>query len=166
MNKQIPHYLFTENIRFVIKAIVMHPTENTFMLIKRSAQEFTRPNTWDIPGGSINFGELHQDALAREVMEETGLSISYNKIVHMITSYDPEKNMYCIIVGAGCTAQDTVVKMSNEHQEYQWVNSHDYFKLYAPEYEFKKNRSFDIHKTDFISDMIHLYFNQTNTKKA
>lgn len=163
MSTNIPHYHFAENIRFVIKSIVMHPTEQTFVLIKRSDEEFIRPNTWDIPGGSINFGELHQDALSREVMEETGLSITYDKIVNMVTSYDATKNMYCIIVGAACTAQDAIIKISNEHQEHQWITPTDYFKLYAGEYEFKPNRPFDIHKTDFISDIVHLYF---NTKKS
>ncbi|MEX0610175.1 MAG: NUDIX hydrolase [Balneolaceae bacterium] len=39
--------------------------------------------TWMPPGGGVDFGESLQQALTREFKEETGLSISVDKLVHV-----------------------------------------------------------------------------------
>ncbi len=153
----IPDYLFTENVRFVQKAIVQHPSENKFLIIKRSATEFIRPNTWDIPGGSVHYGELHKDALIREVKEESGLSIKSIKDINVVTSYDSTKPVYCIIVGSVCTATSNNVTLSSEHGEYKWVTVQEFLDK-IPNYTFVENRPFNIHSTDFLGDIVYLHF--------
>jgi len=156
MTNTIPHYLFTETVRFVQKAIVLHPTSKKFLIIKRASTEFIRPNTWDIPGGSVHYGELHKDALQREIFEETNLKVTSIKEINVITGYDQNKPMYFIIIGSVCLATSTNITLSNEHGIYQWVTPEEYFNL-NPEYTFIKDRLFDIHETNFISDIIYLY---------
>lgn len=153
----IPDYLFTENVRLVQKAIVLHPHENKFLIIKRSATEFIRPNTWDIPGGSAHYGELHKDTLIREVKEESGLSVENIQEINVITSYDSKKPMYFIIIGSVCTATSDNVTLSSEHGEYKWVTAQEFLDT-IPKYTFIKDRPFNIHATDFLGDIISLYF--------
>jgi len=45
----------------------------TALLVRKSRGPYT--GSWDLPGGHIEFGETPEEALAREVREETGLSL-------------------------------------------------------------------------------------------
>jgi len=46
----------------------------TVLLVKRNTEPFN--GYWTLPGGHINFGEKAEEAVIREVKEETGLSFS------------------------------------------------------------------------------------------
>jgi ADP-ribose pyrophosphatase YjhB (NUDIX family) len=43
------------------------------LLLTRIAPGYPAPGQWTLPGGGINFGERPQDAVLRELTEETGL---------------------------------------------------------------------------------------------
>ena len=49
------------------------------LLIRRGKPPFK--GRWSIPGGKIEFGERAEDAVAREVMEETGVSIRIGGLI-------------------------------------------------------------------------------------
>jgi 8-oxo-dGTP pyrophosphatase MutT (NUDIX family) len=151
----VPSYLFTKNIRFVVKAVVWHPDIrlHKFLVVKRSDNEFIRPSTLDIPGGGIHFGELHQDGLVREVYEETGLKIHDIQELILFTSYQSEEKIYNIIAGVSCRADDDKIILSNEHQKYSWMTPEE-FLAYHPDYNFIPHRLFNIHSTDFICDIV------------
>lgn len=44
-------------------------------------------NGWDFPGGAIDLGEMTDEALAREVWEETGLRVKKGKLLHMASDF-------------------------------------------------------------------------------
>lgn len=148
-------YLFSDDIRFLQKAIVMHPSDNKFLIIKRSDNDFVRPGTWDLPGGSMVYGELHQDALKREILEETGLKIKNVKEIKAITAYDKEKPLYYILIGSVCTAISDEVELSEEHSEYKWVTK-DEFLSSDPNYSYKENRKLDLGSTDLLRDLVYI----------
>ena len=56
---------------------------DSVLLIKKARGPYT--GKWDLPGGSLEFGEKPLDGLAREVLEETGLSINESKLLDVLS---------------------------------------------------------------------------------
>jgi 8-oxo-dGTP pyrophosphatase MutT (NUDIX family) len=60
----------TNFYRISIKAVVLNP-EKKFLLAKEIN------GNWDFLGGGLDFGESAKDCLIREIMEESGLKVSW-----------------------------------------------------------------------------------------
>jgi 8-oxo-dGTP diphosphatase len=111
-----------------VKAFIFH--NNKVLILQRAkpyiGENFTR---WDIPGGRINPGEPLQEALAREIKEETNLKIT--RVIKIITAQyilrDPSKHVVRITYQVECSG--TVKTDPAEHSEYQWVTVAQFQKL-------------------------------------
>lgn len=94
------------------------------MLFLRRAQTMsgeTRPH-WDIPGGRIDPSESLMQALAREVQEETGMTLVDNPV--LLAAQDifvSEKDFHTVRLTYRGHASGEV-KISDEHSEYIWMN--------------------------------------------
>lgn len=132
---QARNYLFTDDIKFLQKCILLHPEDDQrFLVLKRSPNSFSRPNDWDFPGGNVCYGEQHDDSLRREVQEETGLTITDLAVAQIITRYDDTKPLYSIFAGFVTTAPSDIVVLSNEHTEYRWVTIGEFESLQPAEF--------------------------------
>lgn len=131
-NSEKRKYMFTDDIKFLQKEIIFHPTEDKFLILKRSADTFSRPNCWDFSGGNVLFGELHLDSLIEEISEETSLEVEDIKPIQVVTNY--EKEIYYIFVGYKCRAKSSEVKISDEHSEYKWVTKEEFLKLNSADF--------------------------------
>ena len=81
------------------------------------------PGKWDLPGGKVDAGESFHDGLLREVLEETGLTISVKRVVGAAESESPAKRVaYLILEGA---IESGELRLSDEHDESTWVRIHD-----------------------------------------
>ncbi|MBI4653230.1 NUDIX domain-containing protein [Candidatus Kuenenbacteria bacterium] len=135
-------YMFTDDIKFLQKAVVFHPNQDKiFLALKRPSDAFTRPNDWDLAGGNVLFGELHEDSLREEIREETNLEVGDFAPVQIITSYNKEKKIYFIFNGFYCQAKNDTVKISNdtvkisdEHVDFRWVNKNEFINLKPAQY--------------------------------
>ncbi len=62
----------------VFSAAVIFDKDNRIMLVKSTYQRF---HPWGLPGGSLNYGEPPDDAVIREVWEETSLKSGNCRII-------------------------------------------------------------------------------------
>lgn len=60
----------------VTAVILRHHDGRTDVLLGRRAAHTRNPGGWSFPAGFVNRGEQVEDALCREVLEETGLSVT------------------------------------------------------------------------------------------
>jgi len=100
--------------------VVVRDKSGRCLLLKRSLSSKGNPGKWDLPGGKVDPGESFEQGVLREVAEETGLTISIQRVVGVAESESPtNKVVYLILEGRLESGQ---VQLSSEHDEYVWVN--------------------------------------------
>lgn len=119
------------NVVFGQKAFVVNAKKQVLVLKRKQADLYT--GYWDIPGGKLDDTDTLQEALAREIKEETGLTLdrvvlqlSTSKFIGEVADKPVVlRNIYL------CTATGEV-KLSFEHSEYRWVEAHELSELAFP----------------------------------
>lgn len=99
---------------------ILRNEKGEFLLLRRSENSHTNPGKWDLPGGKLSRGEVLEDAIVREVWEETGISVVPGEVAGNVTFELPEKKVIAIVYDCGYITAD--VKLSYEHIEYSWVS--------------------------------------------
>lgn len=70
--------------KIIVKCIIYNRALNRFLLVQRCENDHTGANTWENAGGNIEDGETPEDAVFREVKEETGITdIEIKKIAYV-----------------------------------------------------------------------------------
>lgn len=90
-------YMFSDDMKFIQKVIILHKTENKFLALKRHSNAHSRPNDWDLPGGNVLYGQKHDDSLLNEIKEETMLQVVEIEPIQIVTNY--ENNIYYLFIG-------------------------------------------------------------------
>ena len=91
----------------VFAAAVIFNEDKNILLVKSTYNRF---HPWGMPGGSLEYGEHPEEAVVREVWEETHLNICIEKLLS-INSWRPDHvGMYylCRIVGGTFSPSDEV----------------------------------------------------------
>ena len=65
-----------------LKAVVLND-KNQVLLLRR-AKKTMNGGKWDLPGGHIDAGETIEEAIKREVKEETGLSVEMGDVIRVV----------------------------------------------------------------------------------
>ncbi|WP_421877572.1 NUDIX domain-containing protein [Marinoscillum sp.] len=82
-------------------------------------------NQWVIPGGHVEYGETLENALVREIKEETGLSVSDLRLASMQESIEEEsfhQPRHMLYVDFFCKTASNNVILNNEADEFAWVS--------------------------------------------
>lgn len=112
--------------RLSVKAVIFDDA-NRILLLKRSPESKGNPDKWDLPGGKVDPGENFEEALHREIFEETGLNVSLNHVLGTAESENPVYKVAYLIFAAYCTGGE--VHLSHEHPSYAWVSLTDTWKM-------------------------------------
>ncbi len=101
-----------------VKGIVRY--DNRILIVQRAAAD-SGGGTWECPGGKIDFGEQPEDSLIREIREETGLTVTVDKIAYA-SSILTHPDRQVILLVYFCTAVTSSVMLSEEHGAYSWAD--------------------------------------------
>jgi len=71
----------------VFAVAVIFNQHRQILLVKSTYQKF---HPWGLPGGSLDYGESSEDAVVREVREETGLRIVVEKFL-LVKAWLPDR---------------------------------------------------------------------------
>lgn len=108
----------------VVAAIIRNDQNQIFCARRKDFGELALK--WEFPGGKIELGETHQEALIREIKEELELDITvqdqFITITHQYNTFHITMyNYYCTI-----TRGKLVL---NEHIEYKWLDLNELSSL-------------------------------------
>jgi len=114
--------MIKDDSRIAVKALILF--KDKYLLLLRNSKEDICPLEWDLPGGKIESGETINEALIREVKEETGIDISSSKIVP-IKNWEIEKrginiggtDFLCILNNF-----PQEIRLSAEHIRAEWLS--------------------------------------------
>ena len=104
--------------KIVAKALV-RSSEGLCLVLHRGNTHPRFPGHIDFPGGEVEPEEIPEAAVAREIQEETGLSVNPNKLKKLFAKqYRQTTHM---LFEAKLTEPDAKVALSWEHKSYRWI---------------------------------------------
>lgn len=93
------------------------------LLIKRGNPPLK--GQWSLPGGGVDVGETLEEAVAREVLEETGLSIEVGPIVEVLDRIsrdaDGRVEHHFVLVDFVCRPGGGVLRSATDAEDAAWV---------------------------------------------
>lgn len=123
--------------REIVSALLLSKDGKIFFGKKDRESGDTYAGCWHIPGGGVEAGETNEQALKREILEETGIDIS-SKIVELVddqgtgttkkTLKNSGETVLCEMhfnvyrVNLNENSENIVVQLSTELSQYEWVD--------------------------------------------
>jgi mutator protein MutT len=94
------------------------------LLIKRGHEPLK--GQWSLPGGSVEIGETLETAIAREVSEETGLTVEVGPIVEVLDRITRDAGgrveHHFVLVDFVCRATGGVLRGASDADAAEWVS--------------------------------------------
>lgn len=120
---------------FINVAIAILVHENRFLLVRRKKGNF--PNLWGLIGGKVEEEEHIDEAIIRELKEETEIVVEFKELLGVATEMVTDKKgtsstvLYCCLVNISDSTndQDFLKKKywvsKNEKMELQWFTKEE-----------------------------------------
>jgi 8-oxo-dGTP diphosphatase len=122
------------NSRVIVTAYI--EKEGKVLLAKKKAGVGPYPDTWHLPGGGVNLGnESIDEAIIREVKEETGLDVESLERIVFDEDFEPDKNSemtHYIFLIYKMTANSFKAIADDDIVELKWVDRKELKDLPLP----------------------------------
>lgn len=121
--------------RFMVAVGAMIELRETgkILINQRSAHLDWHPNDWEIIYGRIDQFEGLENGLRREVKEEVGIDdleiITVLRAWRIFRGSEQSAENELIGITYRCRTQTEAIKLSKEHQNYQWVTPQEALKI-------------------------------------
>jgi len=100
------------------KALIWSRLDDTYLFILRSDLS-KHPLQWDLPGGHVDPGENHRQALYREIVEEIGADLQEEPSI-LLSETVTEEPRFVMRIYAICVPKEFEPVLNWEHVEWQW----------------------------------------------
>jgi 8-oxo-dGTP pyrophosphatase MutT (NUDIX family) len=100
-------------------AVIVNANNKILLLKRADDSKIWMPNKWALVGGGIEKGETPQQAVEREILEETKLEIK-----KFVKSFSVKRNTDSVehIFACRYDGEDTDVKLNEENTKYGWYD--------------------------------------------
>ncbi len=110
-----------------VKGIIRRK-DGKILVLKRSNKDDHKPGVWESVGGGMDREETPQEALSREISEETGMVVSVDSPFNVFT-FKKDTGEFKVGITFLCEYTDGEVKLSDEHSEYRWIEPKEFANL-------------------------------------
>jgi 8-oxo-dGTP diphosphatase len=120
------------NIRQFIATKAFISYQGKILILRESTNYSDGSNSgkYDVVGGRVDPGQRFDKSLLREIKEETGLSVKIGKPFYVGEWRPVVRGEQWQVVGTffECETSSNKVKLSEDHDEYLWINPNDHRK--------------------------------------
>jgi 8-oxo-dGTP diphosphatase len=104
--------------------------QNKILLLHRHGHK-SEGDKWGIPAGKVESNETLEQAMVRELQEETELNINQKQLNYLNKYYVkyPDKHFIYHTFTTKFSKLPKINIAAHEHQEYQWITPHQALKL-------------------------------------
>lgn len=107
--------------------------EGRVLLVQRGKEPLR--GRWVVPGGTVELGETLEDAVVREVLEETGVRVRPRDVMTVfdrIERQDGAVRYHYVVVDYRCDYESGVVRAASDAQDAAWVDEADLERFDLP----------------------------------
>lgn len=110
----------------IVHCLVTRKKGTELLILKRSFNESYLPGVWDVPGGTLEWGEDPFEGVARETKEEAGLSISSTRLIDYYSNVDSGKQKHFVtLIFVAEHEGDQEPTLSEDHDEFAWITKEE-----------------------------------------
>lgn len=108
-----------------VTAFIFH--KGKVLVLKRSQKEKFLPGYWEMPGGKVEFGEDINEAVAREVKEETNLDVKVIGPYAAFSYVSDDGNRHTVDIQFRVEVIGDIddLKTTEAHDETKWVSENE-----------------------------------------
>ena len=108
--------------------------EDKLLILRRHPKSRNNPHKWELPGGKVDPGEFFDDALVRELKEETGLEVKIDSLFEAVEDRFKSRRTHQYINTVQLMMNLEIisgeVQISDEHDDFKWVDIEELKELY------------------------------------
>ena len=98
--------------------------DRAYLLLRRNEEPYL--GEWDLPGGFVEMGESPRDAVRREVLEETGLTVTPTEVIGAFTSEYGDTGKHTIDIAYLCRLEGGAFELDrHEKTDAAWFRLDD-----------------------------------------
>ncbi len=110
------------HVAISVSAVIVEKRQ--VLLVRRRHQPF--PGTWMFPSGFLEYGELPEEGLLREVLEETNLTVQDACLLAMRRSTDdPREPNHLALFYSASSMTGVLLNQASENLAVAWFSVHD-----------------------------------------
>lgn len=111
--------------------------DNKILILRRHPKSRNNPHKWELPGGKVDPGEFFDDALIRELKEETNLDVNivslFEAVEDRFTSRRTHQFINTVQLMMNLEIISGEVQISDEHDDFKWATIEELKDLYDNE---------------------------------